>query len=284
MYTMSALKEIKQVNISESEKTLIEKGWSADVANNVIISRVLYNSEGYLVDGYIAEPKSSETKRYPLILWNRGGDEKNGRLDDFLASGILGEIASWGYLVVASQYRQKDEFGGRDIGDILNILKIGMKMPAFDGENIGVEGWSRGGMMTYQLLTKLSFLKCAIVVAGLADLRSNFEKNSKLKDKFYGLFKGADEKKILEEIGKRSAVDFFESIRPEVPLLMIHGTADDKVSYQDSVQMYKKLSEYIRAELRLETIENGDHYLRKERNTVRKLRRDWFYKYLKLNK
>ena len=38
-----------------------------------------------------------------------------------------------------------------------------------------------------------------------------------------------------------------------------------------------------RAELRLETIESGDHYLRKDRKKVRELRKEWFAKYLKLN-
>ncbi|MFA7362134.1 MAG: prolyl oligopeptidase family serine peptidase, partial [Candidatus Kapaibacterium sp.] len=175
------------------------------------------------------------------------------------------------------------EFGGRDINDVLNILKIGMSIPAFDGENVGVEGWSRGGMMTYQLLTKLNFLKCAIVVAGLADLRGNFKRYNWLKDKFYGMFEGADEKKINEEIEKRSAVEFYKKIHTEVPLLLIHGNADNKISYEDSVSMYKKLSEFKRAELKLETIENGDHYLRKNRSEVRKLRRSWFNKYLQLN-
>ncbi len=280
---MSAFKEIKAVNLSASERNLIEKGWGADVLYNVLISKVLYNSEGYFIEGYIAEPKDTESKKYPIILWNRGGDEKSGKLDDFLATGILGEIASWGYIVISSQYRQKDDFGGREINDILNLLKIGMTMPSFDGENIGVEGWSRGGMMTYQLLTKLNFLKCAVVVAGLADLRSNFERNKKLKDKFYKLFEGADEKKINDEIEKRSAVDFYEKIHMEIPLMLIHGTNDDKVFYEDSVLMYKRLSEFKRSEIKLETIENGDHYLRKERNEVRKLRREWFDKYLKLN-
>ena len=102
---------------------------------------------------------------------------KKGLLDDFLATGILGEISSSGYVVVASQYRDDDEFGGKEINDVLNLLKLGMSVESFDGENIGVEGWSQGGMMTYQLLTKINFLKCAIIVAGLADLESNFQRN-----------------------------------------------------------------------------------------------------------
>ena len=238
---MTLIKDTKDVVLTDSERNLIEKGWGREVLNNVSVKKIIYNSDGYDVEGYIAEPKDN-SMTYPLILWNRGGDEKNGLLDNFLATGILGEISSWGYIVIASQYRNNDEFGGKEINDILNILKIGMSLESFDSKNIGVEGWSRGGMMTYQLLTKINFLKCAIIVTGLADLESNFQRNIKLKYKFYSLFKNAGDKKIKEEIVKRSAIEFYYEIKPETPLLLVHGTADDKVFYEDSKNMFERLS------------------------------------------
>lgn len=280
---MNLIKDTKEIILNESERKIAEKGWGIEVLQNVTVKKIIYNSDGYDVEGYIAEP-IDKTKTYPLIIWNRGGDEKSGRLDNFLAAGILGEISSWGYVVLASQYRTNDEFGGKEINDILNILKIGMSLSSFDGENVGVEGWSRGGMMTYQLLTKINFLKCAVIVAGLADLESNFKHNEKLKNKFYSIYGNKSENKIKEEIVKRSAVEFYFDINPEIPMLLIHGTSDEKVLYSDSKSMYEKLTSIERAEVKLETIENGDHYLRKERKEVMRIRRDWFDKYLKLNK
>ena len=237
---MNLYKDYKQVELNDAEKSLIKSGWGNETLENVTLSKILYTSDGFDVEGYICKPKDLSVK-YPLILWNRGGDEKEGKLDNFLAWGILGEIASWGYVVTASQYRRNDEFGGREINDILNILKIGMSLEEFDGENIGVEGWSRGGMMTYQLLTKINFFKCAVVVAGLADLRTNMEKNSKLKKKFFRLFPNASDERINEEIEKRSAIEFYKNINQEIPLLLIHGTNDNKVSYEDSKNLYMKL-------------------------------------------
>ena len=279
---MKLWKDYRDVVLNSDEKSLIKSGWGIDTLENVTLSKILYNSDGYEVEGYICKPKDL-SKRYPLILWNRGGDENNGRLDDFLAWGILGEIASWGYIVVASQYRKNDEFGGKEIDDVMNILKIGMLLDEYDGENIAVEGWSRGGMMTYQLLTKLSFIKCAIVVAGISDLRANFVKNSKLKEKFNFLFPDAMEDKIDEEIAKRSAVEFYKEINMDTPFLLIHGTNDKKVQYEDSVKMYMRLSAESRADVVFETIENGDHYLSNHRKTVQTLRKQWFDKYLKFN-
>ncbi len=59
-----------------------------------------------------------------MIIWNSGGNRKEGLIDDFLAQGIYGEIASWGYVVLASQYREEDEFGGKDVNDVLNLVPI----------------------------------------------------------------------------------------------------------------------------------------------------------------
>jgi dipeptidyl aminopeptidase/acylaminoacyl peptidase len=279
---MMIWKENQQIELIDAEKALIKSGWGNETLENVSLSKILYNSEGYDVEGFICKPKDT-SKKYPLILWNRGGDEKSGRLDNFLAWGILGEIASWGYLVVASQYRKNDEFGGKEINDAMNMLKVGMLLDEYDGMNIGVEGWSRGGMMTYQLLTKLKFIKCAVIVAGLADLRSNFEKNVKLKNRFYSLFPNADEDKINEEIRKRSAVEFHKEIDQDTPMLLIHGTNDNKVAYEDSVNMYMRLVDESRAEIVFETIDKGDHYLSRNRKEVQTLRKQWFDKYLKLN-
>ena len=267
---MNLIKETKEIILNESERKLAEKGWGNNAVDNVTLKKIIYNSDGYDVEGYIAEP-NDKSKKYPLIIWNRGGDEKSGRLDNFLAAGILGEISSWGFAVAATQYRNCDEFGGKEINDILNLMKIGMQLESFDGENIGAEGWSRGGMMTYQLLTKINFLKCAIVVAGLADLESNFKHNAKLKNKFFTVFSDKDEDKIKEEIVKRSAVEFYFDINPEIPLLLIHGTSDEKVLYEDSRNLYEKLTTIERAEIKLHTIETGDHYLRKERKEIQKI-------------
>ncbi len=272
---MMIWKENQQIELIDAEKALIKSGWGNETLENVSLSRILYSSEGYDVEGFICKPIDT-SKKYPLILWNRGGDENSGRLDNFLAWGILGEIASWGYLVVASQYRKNDEFGGKEINDAMNILKIGMLLDEYDGMNIGVEGWSRGGMMTYQLLTKLKFIKCAVVVAGLADLRSNFEKNVKLKNKFNSMFPNANEERINEEIKKRSAVEFHKDIDMDTPILLIHGTNDNKVAYEDSVNMYMRLVDQSRADIHFESIQKGDHYLSRNRKEVQIHRKQWF--------
>lgn len=43
----------------------------------------------------------------------------------------------------------RDEFGGSDVGDVLKLLDISLKLPGLDADNIFMRGTSRGGMMNY---------------------------------------------------------------------------------------------------------------------------------------
>jgi dipeptidyl aminopeptidase/acylaminoacyl peptidase len=274
--------EISEVKLKDTKHRMVLKGWGEAVADGIELNRIVYNSEGIPVKGYIAKPVNI-TGKLPLIIWNRGGDEKNGLLDDFLAFGILGEIASWGYIVAASMYRDADEFGGADVNDVINLMNLASGIKDSDGINIGMEGWSRGGMMTYLALTKTDKVKCAITVAGLANLKRNFLINNYLDKKFEELFpekSGFDREK---EIRKRSAVDIFRDINTSTSLLMMHGTADDKVSFEDSLELYEQLNSVsASAKYEIEIIEDGDHYLSRHKQFVSEKRRKWYGKYLKI--
>ncbi|MDD5361234.1 MAG: prolyl oligopeptidase family serine peptidase [Ignavibacteria bacterium] len=274
------IKEEEFIKLDDKQLSLVRNGWGDKVVDSISVSKIIYHSDGYLIDGYIAKPKLIE-KKLPMILWNRGGDESDGRLDDFLASGILGEIASWGYIVIASQYRKEDEFGGKEINDVMNLLKAGMELIEFDGENIGVEGWSRGGMMTYILLTQVKFLKCAISVSGISNLKRNFEFNLKLRNKFFNKFNKYSPDIIGREIELRSAVNFYDKMAKTTPLLLIHGTGDDKVLCDDSKDLYHLLKPSFESDIELVLFDRGDHYLRSKRKEVSILRKSWFDKYLK---
>ena len=61
-------------------------------------------SDGLRVKGFMARPSSAQEK-LPCVIWNRGGNREFGALNDQLATLFLSRIASWGYVVVASQYR-----------------------------------------------------------------------------------------------------------------------------------------------------------------------------------
>ncbi|MBS1516238.1 MAG: S9 family peptidase [Bacteroidetes bacterium] len=268
-----------ELNITPQQLKMIEKGWGEEMINTTEVCNIKYDSDGLEVKGYLAHPKDT-SKKYPLIIWNRGGNLKNGYIDEFLARGMYGELASWGYVVLASSYRMNEEFGGKDVNDILNLFPIADELEFCDSTKIGMEGWSRGGMMTFKVLTITDRIKCAVIISGLADLIRTEGLKNNLKAAFERQF-GCDDAEEFEQRKKdRSPVNFADKINKDVSVLLIHGTADDHVSPQDSIDMYKLLQKNnIHSELKL--IENGDHYLTKQKKETAALRKSWFDKYLK---
>jgi len=270
----------EEIILDESKSRFIESGWGNEVSDGTTVNKILYESDGLEVEGYLAYPKDVKGKKLPLIIWNRGGYRKDGRIDEFIARGMFGEIASWGYMVLASQYREEEEFGGEDVNDVLNLIPLSEEIDFCDTELIGMEGWSRGGMMTYRVLASTDKIKCAVIISGLADLYRSMENRPELKPVYEYYFGSENESGFDKQMKERSAVNFAEKIDKETDILLIHGTDDNRVPHDDSVEMHKLLKkENIHCELKL--IENGDHYLKKFRNETVSLRKNWFSKYLK---
>ena len=237
------------------------------------------------VKGYIAYPVD-DSKKYPCIIWCRGGIGNKGIIDSFNARGIFGQLASWGYVVLSSQYRGNDggegydEFGGGDLDDITNLIPIAEDIPQADTIKWGIEGWSRGGMMTYLTLTRTDIFKAAVVTGGIANLRCNARESTFMK-KLYEVTmgqSGSDDFNIKCE--SRSVVNHADKLCRTTPILMIHGTKDNRVLPHDSLDLsYKLLEQNIT--YRLVMLENGDHFLKSHRQEVDRQRKEWFEKYLK---
>ncbi len=199
---------------------------------------------------------------------------------------MFGQIASWGYIVFASQYRGnaggegKDEFGGEDLNDVLNLIPLADEFDFTDTEKWAIEGWSRGGMMTYLALTKSNLFKCAIVSGGIANLRCNSDE-SKFMRRLYEVTLGKySEDEFNNKCESRSIINFADKLSKNTPLLILHGTDDKRVLPHDSLDLSYKLLKY-KIPYRLVMLEEGDHFLRKHRKEVDEMRRKWYENYLK---
>ncbi len=69
--------------------------------------RITYVSDGLKVNGYLVVPK--KPGKYPCVIYNRGGNREFGKLDHGDYGYYMAQIASWGYVVVGSQYRGNDQ-------------------------------------------------------------------------------------------------------------------------------------------------------------------------------
>lgn len=279
------LVEREKINLSPIQQKMIKSGWGDDTIDKTTVEKITYLSDGLKVKGYIAYPHDTSQK-YPCIIWCRGGIGNAGSIDEFNASGIFGQIASWGYVVFASQYRGnaggegKDEFGGDDVNDVLNLIPLAEEIECADKSCWGIEGWSRGGMMTYLTLTRTDLFKAAIVIGGIANLRCNSEE-SKFMKRLYEVTMGkSDTENFKSKCELRSIINFPEKLSRRTPILLLHGTADDRVLVHDSIDLSEKLK-ILNHLHELVLYENGDHFLKSHRKEVNEKRREWFNYLLK---
>ncbi len=275
----------ENLSLTTSQLNLIKSGWGKEAVDNVIVKKITYTSDNLKIKGYVAFPSNSSEK-FPCIIWCRGGYGNAGALDDFNAQGILGQIASWGYFVLESQYRGndggegQDEFGGDDVNDILNLFEVAGNFENADTNVWGIEGWSRGGMMTYLSLTKTDRFKTAIVNAGITNLSCNINESKFMKHLYDNAFNKVNEKDFKRFCEERSVINFADKLPESTPLLLLHGTADKRVLPHDSIDLAYKLLER-NFPFRLVLFENGDHFLKPHKKEADELRRKWFEKYLK---
>ena len=191
-------------------------------------------------------------------------------------------MASWGYVVFASQYRGndggegEDELGGADVDDVVNLMPLAEEFIFADNSSWGIEGWSRGGMMTFLTLQRNSNFKCAVLSGAISDLKAWVDINEKTKNNFREHFGELDYKQRLIN---RSAIFFAESL-PKIPYLIMHGGNDDTVLPVQSIKLSQKLSS-LNIPYRLIIFEGGGHFLKNHRAEVDQQRRVWYNKYLK---
>ena len=273
------------VELSEQQKKMIISGWGIEALEKSAVEKITYLSDGLKVSGYMAYPKD-DSQSYPCLVWCRGGIGNAGAIDRFTARGIFGQLASWGYCVFASQYRGNDggeghdDFGGDDLNDVLNLIPLADEIPQAKKDAWGIEGWSRGGMMTYLTLTKTNIFKAAIVLGGIANLRCNSDESKfmrRLYEQTLGKYEDTEFKSRCET---RSIVNFADKLPKTTSLLIIHGNADERVLPHDSIDLSYKLLD-LKVPFRLVMLEGGDHFLKSHRKEVDEMRKNWFEKYLK---
>jgi dipeptidyl aminopeptidase/acylaminoacyl peptidase len=270
------------IELNDSQTKMLISGWGKDVYENTVVEKIAYLSDGLKIKGYLAYPRENKGKKFPCIIWNRGGYENKGAIDKFSARGMYGLIASWGYVVFASQYRGnagsegKEEFGGNDVNDILNLIPLADEIPFTDKNKWGIEGWSRGGMMTYLTLLKNSNFKCAVLVGAISNLKDYILTSDNRNSIYKKILGEEDFEKKLEQ---RTIINIADKL-PDIPYLLMHGKGDETVPVEQTIELTKRFDD-LNFTYQLKLFEGGDHYLKKHRKEVDALRKMWFDMYLK---
>lgn len=281
----SLLLDSRQVDLNNVQCRTVARYYDNKLVGQTKIKAITYLSDGLKIKGYMARP--AEEGKYPVLIWNRGGWHERGGLDDLTACLILASTARWGYVVLATQYRQNfggegtEDWGGDDVNDAFNLIELSKELPECDSSRIGVEGVSRGGITTYRLLCMHQHFRCAIVHAGISDLEVLVKEDESFAGFIERRFGHLSEDQRQSEIEIRSGIRCAKKFSAKAPILLMHGTNDKTVPYSQSELMAKRLKalghahEFVR-------IEGGGHVALKDGSyrEIDRHRKAWLKKYL----
>lgn len=202
--------------------------------------------DGLNITGFMAAPKKSG--KYPVVIYNRGGNGSFGTVTGGVLCDFLGKIAREGYIVIGSQLRGSggssegfDEFGGKDVNDALSLLEVIDGLPNADKNKIATLGWSRGVMTNFLMLKKTDRIKTNIAIAGPANLATTH------RPEMFAVYRqripsyAKDSVAVLRQRSPLFAIDSIAN--KKMTHLIIYGNADDKVLPGNAVALHKKLIE-----------------------------------------
>lgn len=245
---------------------------------------VHYSSGGQRIEGFLLIPTwPAPAARLPAIIYNRGGTGDFGKIDaPLLAEMRL--LAQEGFVVAASNYRfvgelaRRDEFGGAELDDVLNLVPLLRTRKEVDGRNLFMIGLSRGGLMTYLALKRRVPVNAAAVIAGPTDLvqlaadRPEFVLGDQGYDGWSKVWPDFITKS-REYLEGRSPVSWPEAIG--APVLILHSRTDNKLSVSHALALAQKLQAHGK-EYELVVYGKDGHSLPLHRDDRNRRIVDWF--------
>jgi dipeptidyl aminopeptidase/acylaminoacyl peptidase len=193
-------------------------------------------------------PATAMAGTAPLMVMPHGGPDWMDQ-EDF--DPWVAYMAGQGYSVLRVNFRgslgygrafyaaNRGKEGFADYDDVMAGVDLLVKSGKADPRKLVIGGWSYGGCFTEWAITRTGRFKAAVVGAGVADYVSNYAQS----DINHGL---AGEWEFLgnpydnpENYMKGSAIFH---IRPvTTPVLILHGTEDDRVPYVQGLELYRAL-------------------------------------------
>ena len=258
---------------------------AARTSTAVECRRITYLSDGLKVVGFIVRPVSAG-RQYPVIVFNRGGLLDIGKINEMSLVDLY-DLASQGFIVVASQYRGNDggegreEFGGSDVNDVLALRDLAVGLPDADARNVFFYGLSRGGLMTFLALRRGATVNAVAVVGAMFDLERTIEGG---KQRAPGIAKAVLDlipdyaTRGASALRDRSAAHWPEQVN--VPTLILHGGADQEVPVSEALTFAAKLNDLHRS-FELIVYAGDSHEVTNNRKDRNSRIVSWFRRHLK---
>lgn len=237
--------------------------------------KITYKSPNWLIQWYLAMPKdhsqltsqsdsqscekstekptekslqTNQPKPYPVIIYNRGWNTHqtvNWKKPWITPKELffrMGYFAQQWYLVVWSNYSWgyqsawRDEFWWSDLEDIVSLYDLLPDREYADAKSVGMLWFSRWWMMSYLSMKDDRFdLKAVVTVWGVADLVAMQEDRPAMLEKVFIPCFWWSKKAMIA----RSALNFVDKLQ-DIPLLLLHGCDDTRVSFQQSLNLLQR--------------------------------------------
>ena len=246
-------------------------------ATNCYPSAAVYNNKGKMMRSLMLEPKATTepdyqrnyytfttergdeltyyliypadydaAKRYPVLMTQYSGPGSQ-EIENRWGGDWEETLARNGYIVASCDARgtgfRGEEFkkvtyanlGHCEVEDQISFAHHLAKQSFIDSERIGIYGWSFGGFMALNCALKGDgVFKMAIAVAPVTSWR--------YYDTIYTEIYNGIPQQNPEGYDNNSPINYAERLSDNTRLLIIHGTADDNVHFQNAMEMCRALN------------------------------------------
>ena len=182
-------------------------------------------------------------------------------------------------MIIASNYRDEDEFGGKDLDDVLNLFDVLEEVPKANSNCVGMFGWSRGGMMTYLSLANSDKIKTAVVGNGPSNMLEIANARPVLETKVLAECIPNYYENKEAQLKKRSSVYWPEKLCKTSSLLILSGLNDNRQNPEQARVFAKKLDS-LNYNYVLKEVET-DHFFSDQKPLLQTTLVNWFNEHLK---
>lgn len=205
------------------------------------------NEQGMQLNGWMIKPSSfTPDKKYPLLMFQYSGPGSQQVMNQFGGRDFwwYQMLAQKGYIIACidgtgtgfrgQEFKKKTylQLGKYESDDQIAVAKYFAKQAFIDSTRIGIWGWSYGGYMSSICLLKgAEVFKMAMAVAPVTNWR--------YYDNIYTERYMRTPSENATGYDDNSPVNMVEKLKGNY--LLIHGTADDNVHYQNALEMQKAL-------------------------------------------
>jgi dipeptidyl-peptidase-4 len=244
-YTLNEAKKGAQVQVIENNAALASKLKGYNLPSKEFF--VLKTAKGNELNAWILKPKDFDpNKKYPVFMYQYSGpgsqqvnNDWNGTDDYWFQM-----LAQQGYIVACVDGRgtgfkgaafkkvTQKELGKYEVEDQIDAAIVIGNYPYVDKNRIGIWGWSYGGFMASNCLLKgADVFKMAIAVAPVTNWR--------FYDSIYTERYMQTPQENASGYDENSPINHVNKLKGK--FLLIHGSGDDNVHVQNSMQMIEAL-------------------------------------------